>query len=136
MFKKLWLKSKEMGWYGILTLIGGLTALDFAPYISFLPDNIETPLVGIIVFVIGVAGAALRAFFREGVLTGNKFNASTPDQIKAIKEVTDIVADSPEELEEIKKAIVQVRLQKREDVLKQTFGNVPFSKEKATTNPK
>lgn len=113
MFKKLWLKSKEMGWYGILTLIGGLAASDFAPYISFLPENIETPLVGTIVFVIGVAGAALRAFYNGGVITTDKNKVATTEQIEIIEEISGIVVDSPEQLAEIKKSINKMKLQKQ-----------------------
>ena len=85
MFTKLWSSSKEMNFYGIIAFVSALSMSDIQVWIQWLPDTIETPMVAFITFVIGVAGVALRAFWRGGEIVWKKADATPPGEVEVIK---------------------------------------------------
>ena len=91
MFKKFALFSKEMTFFGLLTLISGLRIADVQWLIDLLPDSIANPVVAVVTFLISVTGLILRQFFTDGKVTWNKGEVTDPRKVAAIEEIAGLI---------------------------------------------
>jgi len=129
MFTKFALLSKEMNFFGVLSLIAGLRLADFQWVIDIMPEAISTPVACAILFVVGLCGMILRYFFTDGKVSFNKDSITSQSQALLLQELSGLVKTGTD-IDLLKAAATKLAEQKELETLQAQFNRLEELKAK------